>query len=224
MLGNIDPSKATSKQDFPSWVTKYGSSDLCVPVCHIFNTMLRTKRYPKLWKNADILPIPKVKSPSALKDFRPISLLFHIGKLAEQVIIDKMRGTLDSVIHDNQFGYRSGVSTTDALVCLLDDFTKFLDSKNVDFIETVCLDFSKAFDRLQPDILIRKMVELHFNANIIALIKDFLSNRRHRVMMDGQVSDYVDVLVRTPQVTKLGPLLWLIYINDLSFTNSMSIK
>jgi hypothetical protein len=224
MLGNIDPSKATSKQDFPSWVSKYGSSDLCVPVCHIFNTMLRTKRYPKLWKNADILPIPKVKSPSALKDFRPISLLFHIGKLAEQVIIDKMRGTLDSVIHDNQFGYRSGVSTTDALVCLLDDFTKFLDSKNVDFIETVCLDFSKAFDRLQPDILIRKMVELHFNANIIALIKDFLSNRRHRVMMDGQVSDYVDVLVGTPQGTKLGPLLWLIYINDLSFTNCMSIK
>jgi hypothetical protein len=223
MLDTIDTTKSTSKQDFPAWVTKYGSSDLCQPVCHIFNTMLKTKKFPSLWKSADILPIPKVKSPTGLKDFRPISLLFHIGKLAEQVVINKMKSKLDSVIYSSQFGYRPGVGTTDALLCLLDDFTKCLDSKDIDFIQTVCLDFSKAFDRLQPDILIDKMTKFNFHADIILLIKDFLSNRKHRVMMNGHVSDFVDVLVGTPQGTKLGPLLWLIYINDLSFSN-MSIK
>lgn len=224
MLQKLKLNKATSTLDYPIWVSKYGCADLCVPICHIFNTMLSLRKFPNFWKQADVFPVPKTTSPEFLKDFRPISLLFHVGKLAEEIIISKMQNIIATKITNNQYGYKRGVSTTDALLHLLDDFTLLLDKKSGKYIQTVCLDFSKAFDRLQPEILLNKMLNLGFSHNIISLIKDFLTNRKQRVALHGNFSNYNSVQVGAPQGTKLGPLLWLIYINDLSFNSCHCLK
>ena len=89
MLCKLDPSKATSTEDFPVWISKDGCEDICIPLHNIINTMLADCEYPDLWKRAQITPAPKVRQPNMLKDFRPISLLFHLGKVAEQVIVNK---------------------------------------------------------------------------------------------------------------------------------------
>ena len=83
----IDPTKATSSDDFPTWVSKKGQEDLCIPIHDIINTMLADGVYPDLWKQAQIVPIPKTKPPDKCKDFRPISLLYHLGKIAEQAVV-----------------------------------------------------------------------------------------------------------------------------------------
>ena len=116
----------------------------------IVNSMLKSAEFPSKWKRSQIKPIPKVSCPSKLKDYRPVSMLFHLGKLSEQVIIDKMRSKLEIIIDPCQYAYQPNIGTVDALIQLIDDFTAQLDNPNTKFVQSAALDFSKAFDRLQP--------------------------------------------------------------------------
>ena len=156
MLSTLDPAKATSSDDFPTWVSKEGREDLCIPIHDIINTMLADGEYPDLWKQAQIVPIPKTKQPDQCKDFRPISLLYHLGKIAEQAVVNKLRGPLKDVIASNQYAYRPKLSTTDAILQLLDDATANLYLIESKYVQLACVNFSKAFDRLQPSIVLQK--------------------------------------------------------------------
>jgi hypothetical protein len=98
---------------------------------------------------------------------------------------------------------------------MLDDWTVLLDSPSTSHIQAVGLDFSKAFDRLQPNILVNKLSTAGLNSQIIKIIHSFLSERNQCVKLNGQCSNYTNVLVGSPQGTKLGPVLWLLYCNDL---------
>jgi hypothetical protein len=99
-----------------------------------------------------------------------------------------------------------------------------LDLNRGKYIQMAALDFSKAFDRLQPGIVLDKMYSYGFNSNVVRIVKDFLSNRKQCVRISDQTSDYVDIGVGAPQGTKLGPLLWLIYVNDLSADGFSVVK
>ena len=224
LLSKLDITKATSSEDFPTWLSLEGREDICVPLCDIINNMLSTARFPNKWKRAQVNPAAKVSCPSKFKDYRPISLLYHLGKLAEEVVINKMRKRLEEIIEPSQFAYQRNVGTVAALIKLLDDFSAQLDKPDVKFIQSAALDFSKAFDRLQPSILIQKMTQYGFNSNITALVQDFLSDRKQCVKFGDCYSDYLSVRVGAPQGTKLGPILWLIYSNDLEVDGYDHIK
>ena len=227
LMRKLDKSKATSNEDFPTWISKEGIEDLVTPLHNIINCALDTNSFPDIWKKAQVVPIPKNKTPSTYKDYRPISLLFHLGKLLEQVIISKMKSHLAEVINSNQYAYQQRLSTTDAILQLIDDWTSVLDSDtNVKLIQNACLDFSKAFDRMQHPILISKMNFLGFNANVIALVESFLESRQQCVKYYDHFSEYKPIHVSAPQGTKLGPILWLIYVNDLTASdfNTKCIK
>ena len=94
---------------------------------------------------------------------------FHLGKLAEQAIANKVRGRVDTIVNNQQYAYQSSVSTTDALLQLTDDWTEVLDKdKSVKFVQNACLDFPKAFDRLQHDVLLSKMDNYDFNSDYVS--------------------------------------------------------
>ena len=224
MMKKLDNSKATSREDFPTWLSQEGCEDLCIPMHDIVNTMLLTGNFPNFWKRAQITPLPKVTKPKQLKDFRPISLLFHLGKLCEQVLVDKLRNSIQKVILPDQYAYRPHLGTTDALLQLLDDITLSLEDLENKFVQIGCLDFSKAFDRLQPNIVLDKMRKHGINTRLLSIIADFLSNRKQCVRLNGNFSNYLDVAVGAPQGTKLGPLLWLFYVNDLKCNGFNVVK
>ena len=224
LMKQLDVTKSTSSDDFPTWVSYECLEDIALPFHDIVNCMIKTGQYPDRWKRAQVSPLPKVSTPTEYKHYRPISLLYHLGKISEQVIINKMRSTIDDVISPNQYAYKPGVSATDALLQYVDDITKMLDNPSVKYVQSACLDFSKAFDRLQPALVIDKMIGLGFNRNIVNLVSSFLSNRFQCVRFMDAFSSYLPISVGSPQGTKLGPLLWLIYVNDLDIGDASCIK
>ena len=200
LMRKLDTSKATSNEDFPTWISKEGIEGLIIPLHDIIDCALDTNSFPDIWKKAQVVPIPKNKTPSTYKDYRPISLLFHLGKLLEQVIISKMKSHLAEVINSNQYAYQQRLSTTDAILQLIDDWTSVLDSDtNVKLIQNACLDFSKAFDRMQHPLLIAKMNSLGFNTNVIALVESFLESRQQCVKYCDHFSEYKPINVGAPQ-------------------------
>ena len=223
-LKHLNVSKATSEEDFPTWVSVEGREDICTPLQDIINTMLSSLQFPDKWKRAQISPIPKTPHPSKLKDYRPISLLFHLGKLAEDIIIEKLRHKLQLIIEPSQYAYQCKLGTVDALIQLLDDYTHYLDQPDTKYVQSASLDFSKAFDKLQPAILLRKMEDYGFNPNVVLLIQDFLTRRTQCVKYGGEKSSYINLHVGSPQGTKIGPVLWLIYSNDLRAEGFNHIK
>ena len=224
MLSKLDPTKATNTEDFPTWVSKEGREDICIPMHNIINKMLADGEYPDFWKQSQVKPLPKTKQPAQLKDYRPISLLFHLGKVAEQAIVNKLKGPLKDVFASNQYAYRPKLGTTDAILQLIYDTTADLDLFESKFVQLASLDFSKAFDKLQPSIVIAKMRNYGINENILKLVESFLSNRKQSVKVDSVISESMDIFVGAPQGTKLGPLLWLFYINDLQVDNYRAVK
>ena len=127
----------------------------------------------------------------------------------------KLRPFLEGKFQD-QYAYQGGRGTTDALIHLLDDWTSALDTVENKCVVAVCLDFSKAFDRLQHSILIEKLISLNIHPHIIILIKSFLESRTQVVRVQNSHSAVEPINVGAPQGTKVGPLLWLIYVHDLT--------
>lgn len=222
LLRNIDHSKSTNGNDFPAWISKLAFEDMCIPVTDILNCMLETNVYPDIWKTAEIRPIKKVKNPTKLSEYRPISLLHHLGKVAEEIILKRLRSSIGNKLQKNQYAYQAQISTVDALLHLIHNWCQELDNSHTSHITTVFIDMSKAFDRMDPNLLIQKLSALNVNSGLIKLIDNFLTNRKCSVKL-LKSSEYKDISMGAPQGTKLGPWLWLVYINDLK-TDSPMVK
>ena len=151
-------------------------------------------------------------------------MLFHLGKLCEQVLVNKLKSCIQNFISANQFAYRPKTGTTDAILKLIDDVTSDLDSVKYDYVRRASVNFFEAFDRLQPPIVLDKMRKLGVNGNILDIIADFLQGHKQCVKLNECFSEYVNVFLGAPQGTKLGPILWLFYVNDLELENFSVIK
>jgi hypothetical protein len=212
LLHSIDTTKATHSSDFPAWVSKNNADIICVPMTNIINCMLKTRRFPALWKLAEVIPLPKVKNPSNLSDFRPISLLHHLSKIAEKVFASQYKKFVLPKISRYQFAYQQGLSTTDALIYTLEDWCSR--SSHNSRVHIIFKDFSKAFDMMQPPYLIAALRRLGIKNGIIELARDFLTNRSLRVNVSGKKSSYHHCSVGVPQGTICGPLFWLAFIDS----------
>ena len=138
-LKRLDFTKATSTEYYSTWISLEGRGvNICIPLLDIINTMLLTGEYPHMWNRAEVTPLSKITSPHMYKHYRPISLLFHLGKLAEGVIIFKVTDTLTRIIEPNNYAYQSNICNTDVILHFLDYNLSQREKPSVKFLQ-ICI-------------------------------------------------------------------------------------
>ena len=190
-------------------------SVLSAPLTKLFNHSLTMGQVPSEWTTANVSPIFKKGSKSTPGNYRPISLTCISCKLLETLIKDHIVDHLsrNSIIGSSQHGFVKGRSCTTNLLQFFEVITSNLDNDTA--ADVVYLDFAKAFDKVPHERLLRKLAACGINNHILAWIRSWLTGRTQRTVLNGKSSRTTDVKSGVPQGSVLGPLLFIIYIEDI---------
>ena len=214
-LKSLQLGKATGPDAINNRILKELATPLSFPLSDLFNFSLATGKVPQMWKEANVTPIFKKEDPSVVSNYRPISLLSAVGKVLEKIVHKHLFNFVreHDLLSALQSGFIPGDSTVNQLIDIYNTFCKSLDEGKE--VRAVFCDISKAFDRVWHKGLIFKLESIGVSDSLLRWFSDYLVERKQRVVLPGAASSWKNIKAGVPQGSILGPLLILIYINDI---------
>jgi len=216
IINSLKNTSSKGYDDIPGHLIKFCVNELSGILAHINNASLSTGVFPDALKLAKIVPIFKNGDKKIVSNYRPISVLSSFSKIFEKIMYVRLENYLqtNSILHQSQYGFRKKMSTSMALLSLTEEISRSMDNKN--FTIGVFIDLAKAFDTVNHKILLEKLKHYGLRGTTNDWFKSYLENRKQFVVINKTSSNCSTIACGVPQGSILGPLLFILYINDLN--------
>ena len=215
ILKNVEVTKAAGIDQISGKFLKDGARILAKPISELCNLSMTLGSFPDACKIAKVKPLFKKGSKTDPSNYRPISLLPLLSKVFERVVFNQTEEflSLNKVLYDYQSGFRKNHSTDTCLSFLNDKILKGFDDGLLTGM--ILINLQKAFDTINHDILLKKLSIIGFSDHTVKWFQSYLSNRKFTVNLENSFSEVSNISCGVPQGSIVGPLLFLIYVNDM---------